>query len=150
MLRPIGGPSRPEASRFSENSTSLGARDSELEVDKVDESVCLPSQLIGNHRGCARHGRDHGDTYTPALHGLYQRTEVAVAREKHHGLKMLGKLHCVYRKVDAGAAVLSATTGVSESLYCLGDDSVTIIIQPVDERSNGGILRVDDGRIIKS
>src|SRR5262249_54238191 len=55
-----------------------------LQLNEIGEHVGLTPQLVGDHRRLARDRRDHGDANATALHGLDQRTEIAVAGEQNH------------------------------------------------------------------
>jgi geranylgeranyl pyrophosphate synthase len=60
------------------------------ELDEIGEDVGLAAQLVGDHRRLAGDGGDRGDPHAAALDGLDQGTEVAVAREQHHPIDVLG------------------------------------------------------------
>ena len=130
---------------------ALRPRDQRLEFGEVEKRVGPPAQFVGDHRRRTGRGRDHGDANAAALHGFHQRAKVAVAREQHHLVEIPGKLHRLDRELDAHIALHPPAAGrVDELLRRLGDDRVAIIVQPVDERPDGGkLLILVDGGVVQ-
>jgi hypothetical protein len=68
------------------------------------------------------------------LHRLDQGAEVAVTREQHHLVDVLGELHGVDGKLDFHVALdLAMAAGVDELFGQLGDDGEAVVVQPVDQ-----------------
>src|SRR5262249_5634648 len=111
----------------------------------------LPSQFVRNHGGLGRHRRSDSDAHPPSLHRFHQRPKVAVAREQHHVIDMTGNLHGVDGEFDVHVALYFAAAGlIDEFLGGLGDDRIAIVIEPVDQRPDRGILLIlHHGGIIK-
>jgi hypothetical protein len=103
----------------------------------VEKHVSLTAQLGGYHRRLSRYGGDHGDPDPVTLHGLDQCAEIAVAREKHHMIDMLGDLHGIDGEFDVHVAFDLATAGlVNKFLGRFGDHGVAVIVEPVDQRAD--------------
>ena len=81
------------------------APDPRHELREIDEFVCLPAQFVGDHRRLRRDRRDDRDPHALALDQLDERAEVAVAREKHHEVEVVGHLHRVDRELDVHVAL---------------------------------------------
>src|ERR1700730_14512530 len=64
-----------------------------LQFHQVGKDVGLPAQLVGNHRRLAGYRGNDGNPDAAALHGLNQGAEIAIAREQHDLVDMLGQLH---------------------------------------------------------
>ena len=96
--------------------------------------------------------RPHPDAHALALDSGHQRAEIAVAREKHHVIDMIGHFHGIDSQFNIHRALdLTAAHRVDEFLCGLGDDREAIVIEPVDQRADGGIfLILDQSRVIKS
>jgi hypothetical protein len=95
---------------------------------------------------------DTTDTRTPAaLHGLHQRAEVAVAGEQHHVVEVRGQLQRVDRQLDVHVALdLATTRRVDELLGRLRHHPVAVVVQPVDQGADGGILLIlDERRVVE-
>ena len=69
----------------------------------MNSSACRRSSsaTIGRLR---RYRRHHRNPDALALNGLHKRAEVAVSREQHQEIDVLGHLHCVDRKFDVHVA----------------------------------------------
>ena len=118
-----------------------------LQLDEVGEDVGLAAQLVGDHRRLAGDRGNHGDPHAAALNGLDQGAEVAVTREQHHLVDVLGELHGVHGELDVHVALdLAAAGGVDELLGRLGDDGVAVVVEPVDQRPDRGVLLILDDR----
>ena len=93
----------------------------------------------------------HRDAHALALDGLDQRTEVAVAGKQHHVVDVIGHFHGVHGELDVHVALdLAAAKRVNKFLGGLGDDRIAIVIEPVDQRADRGILLIlNQGRVIK-
>ena len=127
------------------------AADLRLQLDDVEEDVGLAAQLVGDHRRLGRDGRDHRHAHAAALHRLDQRAEIAVAGEQHHVVDVPGELHGIDRKLDVHVAFDLAAAGlVDEFLGRLGDDGVAVVVEPIDQRTDRGILLIlDHGGVIE-
>jgi hypothetical protein len=81
-------------------------------VHDVEEHVGLTAQLGGYHRRLSGYGGDHCDLDAVTLHGPDQCAEIAVAREEHHMIDMLGELHGIDGEFDVHVAFDLATAGL--------------------------------------
>src|SRR5581483_6454465 len=105
--------------------------------------VRLPAQLVGDHRRLRGKRGNDGDPAPLPLNRLDQRAEVAVAREEHQMIDVLGHLHGVDGELNVHIALdLPAAGGVDEFLRRLGDDGVTVVVEPVDQRTYGRIFLI--------
>ena len=88
------------------------------------------------------------ETRTPLpLHGLDQRSEVAVAGEQNHVVDMPGHLHRVDRELNVHIALdLAAAEKIDEFLRRLGHDRVAVVVEPIDQRPDRGIFLILDQR----
>ncbi len=79
------------------------------------------------------------------------RAEIAVAREQHDVIDRGRDLHRVDRKLDVHVALDLAAAGlVDELLGRLGDDRVAVVVEPIDQGTDRGILLIlDHGGIIE-
>ncbi len=108
------------------------------EVNDVDELVGLPAKFVSDHRRLRADGGDHRNPYAAPLHRLYQRPEVAVAREQDHVVDVRCELQGVDRELDVHVALDLAPAGrVDELLGRLRDHPVAVVIEPVDQRADG-------------
>jgi hypothetical protein len=128
----------------------LRAADDVAQVGQVHEVVGLAAQVVAGHRRLALHRRDHGDAAALALHGLDQGAEVAVAREQHQVIDGLGHLQHVDGDLDVHvAAPALAALAVGELAGRLGHQGEAVVVQPVDQRPDRGILVVlGDGGVV--
>ena len=100
-----------------------------LQLNQIGEDVGLAPQFVGDHRRLAGNRRDHGNPHAAPLHRLDQRAEVAVAREQHHLIDMLGEFHGIDGKFDVHIALhLAAAARIDESLCRLGNHSIAVIV----------------------
>ena len=84
---------------------------------------------------------------TAALHRFHKRAKIAVAREQHHLIDMLGELHGIHCEFDVHVALdLSTAVRVDEFLRGLGDDGKAIIIQPIDQGPDRRVFLIFDNR----
>lgn len=85
-------------------------------------------------------------TRTPLRwHASTKRREIAVARKDHDVVNMFAHFHHVDGEFDVHIAFdLAATKRVGESLGRLRDHGIAVVIQPIDQRANGGIFFVFD------
>ena len=122
-----------------------------LQLDEVGEDVGLAAQLVGDHRRLARNRRNHGNADAAPLHRFHQRAEIAVTRKQHDLVDMLGEFHGIDGEFDVHIALhLAAARGVDELLGRLGDDGVTVVVKPVDQRADRRVLLIlDDRRIVE-
>src|SRR6185369_14534209 len=129
----------------------LHANDTGLQRQQVGEGIGLPPQLVGYHRRLARNRRYDRYPNTATLDRFNQSPVIAVAGEKHHLVDLLRHLHGVDRQLNFHIAFGPATAiAVEEFLYCLGDDGVSVVVEPIDQWLDGGDrLALDEARIIE-
>src|SRR6478736_6433356 len=123
-----------------------------LQLDQIGEDVGLAPQLVGDHRRLARDRRYYRDANAAALNGFNQRAKIAVTGKQHDLVDVLGELHGIDGEFDVHIALhLAAAAGVDEFLGCLGDDSVAVVVEPVDQRTDRRIfLILDNRRVVES
>ena len=74
---------------------------------------------------------------------LDERAEVAVPREKHHEVEVVGHLHRVDRELDVHVAFdLPASGRIDELLRRLGHHGIAVIVEPIDQRTDGRIFLI--------
>src|SRR5262245_13961303 len=122
-----------------------------LQLDDVDEHVSLPTQFIRHHWRLRRYGRDDGHADPSALYGFDKRPKVSVTRKEHHVIDRVGNFHGIDRELDVHVSFDFAPTSlIHEFLGRLGDDRITVVVEPVDQRANRRIfLILDYRRVIK-
>jgi hypothetical protein len=103
----------------------------------------LPAQVVGHHGRSRDQRRDDADFPAPGLHRLNQRAEITITGKENNVIEVVGQLHHVNRDLNVHVALdLPAAKGIGEFARRLGDNRETVIVQPVDERADGRILRV--------
>jgi hypothetical protein len=108
--------------------------------------IGLAAQLVGEHRRLTRNRGGDGHPNAPALHGLNQRTEGAVAGKQRDLIDVLGELHGINRKLDVHVTLhLAATAGVDKLLSGLRYDGKAVVTKPVDERPKRRRLLIFEG-----
>ena len=122
-----------------------------MQLDEVGEDVGLAAQFVGDHRRLARNGRNYRDANTATLDRFDQRAEIAVAREQHDLVDMLGEFHGIDGEFDVHVALHLAPAGsVDEFLGRLGDDGVAVVVEPIDQRTDRGVFLIfDDRRVVE-
>src|SRR5215470_5902989 len=119
------------------------ATDFRLQLSDVEENIGLPPQLVRYHGWLGRNRRGDRDPYAPALHRLDQRAKVAVTGEQHHMIDVPGDLHGIDGKLNVHVAFHLAAAGlINEFLGGFGDDCVAVVVEPVDQWANRGILLI--------
>jgi hypothetical protein len=86
-----------------------------------------------------------------ALDRFNQPPIIAVAGEEHHLVDLLRQLHGVDGQFNFHFAFGTATAiAIEEFLRCLGDDGVSVLIQPIDQWLDDGVhLALDEAGVIK-
>jgi hypothetical protein len=108
---------------------------------ELDEVVSLAAQFVGDHRRLAADRRDHRHPNAGALERLDQRLEVAIAREQHGMIQPWREFHRVHRQLDVHVALdLPPPGAVGVFLGGLGDHRVAVVLQPVDQRADRGVV----------
>jgi hypothetical protein len=132
---------------------SLGGVPAHLgsQLRQIGEDIRLAAEFVRNHRRLVGDAGHYRDADAAALHGLDQRAEIAVARKQDHLVDMSFELHGVDRDLDVHIALdVAASGGVDVFLGRLGDDGVAVVVEPIDQRPNGGeFLILDDGRVVE-
>src|SRR5262245_10654900 len=123
-----------------------------LQLDDIYEHVGLATQLVRNHRRLRCYGRDDGYANPSALYGFDKRTEIAVTREKDHVIDRARDFHGIDREFDIHVSFdFSPASLIHKFLGRLGDNRIAVVVEPVDQRTDGRIfLILDDCRVIKS
>ncbi|MHC2533539.1 hypothetical protein ACVJMY_003108 [Bradyrhizobium diazoefficiens] len=119
---------------------------------QINEYVRLSAQVVGDHGWLSGECGDDRYADTAALQRFHQRTKIAIAREQHDLIDVLGELHRIYGEVDIHAALhlAAAGDGVDEFLRELGDDGVSVIVEPIDQGADRRILLIlDEGRVVE-
>jgi hypothetical protein len=80
-----------------------------FKVHQVDKHISLTAQFVCYHRRMSRHARDDRHPRAAALEGFDKRTEIAVSREEHNVINMLGHFHGIDSEFDVHARFCSAT-----------------------------------------
>jgi len=86
-----------------------------------------------------------------ALEGvaLFYKLATALFAPNPDLVDMLGEFHGVDGKLDIHVALdLASAGGVDEFLGRLGDDRVAVVVEPVDQRTDRGILLILDQRSV--
>jgi hypothetical protein len=121
-----------------------GRADAALQVP-VRRNDRLTAQFIGDHGGRALHGRDDRYAHAFALDRFNQTAEIPVAGKEQDVIDVVRNLHHVDGKFDIHVAFdLAAALRVGEFLDRLCHHCVAVIIQPVDQRANGGVFLIFD------
>jgi len=110
----------------------------------------LPTQFVGYHR-LARDRRHDSYPNPSALDRFDQPPIFTVAGEKHHLVELVREFHGVDRQLDAYFAFDTTTAaGIDGLFHRLGNHGVSVIIEPIDQWPDRGVLILDDGGVIES
>ena len=125
--------------------------DDVAQLVQFDEIVGLAAQFVGDHRRLAADGRDHRDAHALSLQAFHQRAEIAVAGEQHDVVDPGRKLHGVDRQLDVHVALdLAAALAVRVFLGGLRHHGEAVVVQPVDQRADRGIVIVlEQSRVVE-
>ena len=84
-----------------------------------------------------------GDVDASALQGFEQRAEIPIAGKQHDVIDLVCDLKRVDSKFDAHAALeLAASLAIVELFCWFRNDGKTIVVEPIDQRSDRGIFPV--------
>ena len=86
-----------------------------------------------------------------ALQRGEQRTEIAVSREQHDFIDVIGCFHGADRKFDVRVGLdLASSAIVDKLLDRLGNDHVTVVIEPIDQGTDGAVFQIiHHGRVVE-
>jgi hypothetical protein len=106
-----------------------------LQVCEINKFVSLATKFVRYSRRYAHDRRNDRDLGSPALQFRDQRAEVAITREEHDLVHVLGNIHRANRKLDLDVALDPASPGIVGELFgWLGNHRVTIVIKPIEQR----------------
>ena len=123
--------------------TSMNPTDILKDISQINKLVSLTAQFISHHTGLGLHRANHRDTDTLALDGFNQPPKITITRKQNYMVKVIGHFHHVDGQLDVHITLdLTTPTGIGEFLHRLRNHRVTVVIQPIDQRSNRRILLI--------
>ena len=116
-----------------------------LQIGQIDELIGLPAEFVCGHGRVGGEGRNDGDPLALVLQRFHQGAEIAVAGEYHQVIEMVGELHGVHGKLNVHVSFdFSPPRSIDKFFRRLCQHGVAVAVEPIDQRSDGGVLLVVD------